>query len=162
MRAQTICRLTIAVSLVSLLVSTSASARPWRQGGLGAGVILGQPTGLTLESRLSRSSSVDLAVGLNTFHRHHDDNGYAHLEYIVRFLSLSHSRRVSIPLYLGIGAFVSEHGDLHAGARVPLGLSFEFRAPIQFFLELSLRAILLSDHDASFDLDGAGGFRVFF
>ncbi|MBI3178980.1 MAG: hypothetical protein HYZ27_04925 [Deltaproteobacteria bacterium] len=139
------------------------------KGDIGLGLVVGQPTGITVQLRNSYSTALNLAVGLDIFDGR---NGYAHLDYTVAPFSVAHNRTLIIPFYLGLGALVAAHdgpfpddGDVHVGARVPLGLAFEFAAPVHIFLELALNWILIDTgaHDTPFfDWGGALGFRVFF
>jgi hypothetical protein len=145
-----------------VLLQSLADARPRRSFGLG--IIFFEPTGLSFEARFARRQSIDIAVGFDTFDN--DENTYVHVEYLVKPFDLGRSRSLTVPLYLGVGGFFREHGpgeDL--GVRVPFGLALEFRAPLQVFFEVALRATLAdSDHDHGddIDVDGAVGFRLLF
>ncbi|MBI4508865.1 MAG: hypothetical protein HY698_04465 [Deltaproteobacteria bacterium] len=161
----------LVLGLGVMFVPAHADAHRSSSRTIGLGVTLGEPTGLSLDIRPSHSSSLELAIGWDTIDQDegHLDDGYVHLEYVVRPFVLAHSGRLAVPFYLGIGAFLLEHGswnedDLHLGARVPFGIAFEFRAPVQIFLEVALRFFLIDDHGAHDDLDlgGALGFRVYF
>lgn len=149
----------------------AASAHPWGRLDVGIGLSLGGPTALSLDFRLHRTSSVELAIGLDALDDD-DGNAYAHLEYVLRPFYLVHKPSLALPLYLGAGVFVSEHGrdlsgdDLHVGARFPFGLAFEFRPPLLIFLELGVYVFLVETDDHPGDhgvaVDGAGGFRIYF
>lgn len=158
--------------------SPAAAAHPWYGRDVGLGLSLGQPTALTLEIRPNTWSAFDLAFGLGDWddddldgHGAHFDNAYFHLEYLVKPFRIVHKHTLSMPVYFGIGGFISDHGrDLDAdnidlGARFPIGLAFEFEAPVELFVELSFRYFLASfdhpDHDG-LDVSGALGFRIYF
>jgi hypothetical protein len=79
-----------------------------------------------------------------------------------------------VPVYIGVGGFYLDHGrgwdgdEGHLGVRFPLGIAFEFRAPVQLFFELGARVYLVDidedvphDHDG-LDLGGSVGFRIYF
>jgi hypothetical protein len=157
------------VTLALCAAAHRAEAHPWARRNIGIGVVLGEPTGLTLDIRPNHWSSFVLDVGFDTFDD--DESGYVHLEYQVRLFDLTHTARLSIPFYLGIGIFYSDRDrdfadDGHLGPRVPIGIAFEFRPPVQIFAELAFRWLLVDidhedDHDRT-DFGGAVGFRLYF
>jgi hypothetical protein len=167
--------------LVAVLAPGRAEARR-RYGGsfggepgastFGIGLILGSPTGLSMELRLSNQTALDFALGLDDFRE--DDGGYFHFDYLVYLADLARGGSVSLPVYLGVGlAFWDEYDrfdnddELNLGLRVPFGIAIAFRtAPIQFFGELAIRVLLVDDDDGrdddDVDLTGGLGFRVYF
>jgi hypothetical protein len=130
---------------------------------IGIGVILGAPTGLSGEIRMSPRTSIDLAVGVDAFN---DRDLYVHADFLVYLADLAPGGTVGIPIYLGIGGFIWDHGSadhIHIGPRVPLGLAIAWRTiPIQMFFELALRFVLLDDDSGDLDLSGGIGFRIYF
>ena len=171
--------------LVLVLAPGQAEARRRYGGGMGEpgastfgiGLILGTPTGLSLELRLSPRSALDFAIGFGSFDDdddyYDDDDGYLHFDYLVYLADLARGGSVAVPFYLGIGAAFwdndrrndFDNDDLNMGIRVPFGLALAFRsAPVQFFFELALRLQILDENDSDDDLDltGALGFRVYF
>jgi hypothetical protein len=135
-----------------------------RHGGVGLGVMVGEPTAITLQGWVSHNTAIDIAIGEADFHL--DNNVfYAHLEYCVMPFDLARGGSVSVPLYLGIGAvFEDDHDYLFFGARAPLGIQFNFRsAPLQLFAEVALVVWVAEGYDRDrLDVDGGGGFRIFF
>jgi hypothetical protein len=155
------------VALALVLSSRAAEAKGVQGSSFGIGLIVYQPTGLSAQLRLSRITSIDFALGFSD-HHFEDDRWYFHMDYLVSPVNLSEHGTVGVPLYLGIGGFIHDGGgdDLHLGVRVPFGIAIEWRtAPLQLFLEGSLRVLLISEeahnHDRV-DLSGAFGFRIFF
>ena len=135
----------------------------------GLGVVVGEPTGATGEIVFGPRTSLDLALGVELFH---DRDLYFRLDFLFRLIEF-HENTITIPLYLGIGAFLWDHDrgdraddDLHAGPRVPFGVALEFSTiPIQFFFEVALRLIFFDhggDDQVDADLSGALGFRYYF
>jgi hypothetical protein len=158
----------LAVLSISLAQAKEASAKGAFQGDFGLGLILGSPTGLSGEVRLARTTSIDFAVGLDAFD---DEDTYFHLDYLIYLTDLSRGGSLGVPIYLGVGGNVYDHGgdfgdDMHIGARIPFGLALAFRrTPVQFFFELALNVLVVEDHDHDHDrvrLNGAIGFRVYF
>ena len=120
------------VVFVVLLTTTAARAE---HGPFGLGVIVGQPTGLTMEYELTDHLALDAAVGWDLFQ---DRHFYTHVE-VLGFLTLASGSQVSLAGYLGVGAyFANYHPDPAFGVRVPLGLSVEFTAaPVEIFGEFA-------------------------
>jgi hypothetical protein len=157
-----------------LLSPRAAEARRGRGGSaalaqdVGIGLIVGSPTGLSLEARLGGRTSFDFALGIDAFDD--DENFYVHFDYLVMPAILGSGGAVDVPLYLGVGGVIWDRGgdfgdDLHLGVRVPFGLAFAFRrAPLQIFAELAIRVLFYSeiDDDNDADVTGALGFRVYF
>ncbi len=164
--------LTIAALAAGLLLVTTsrAEAHRWQRRNIGIGIVLGQPTGLTLDIRPNHWSSFEIDVGLGRYDA--DDSTYVHFTYQVRPFYLTHKRTLAVPLYLGVGAYLADGAgrdfadDAHVGVRAPFGIAFEFRVPVQIFFELGLYFDVIHighdyDHDNS-DIDGALGFRLYF
>jgi hypothetical protein len=162
--------LAAAVALGLLLVASGrADAHPWTHRNIGIGVVLGQPTGLTLDIRPTHWSSFEIDVGLGDFDE--DESSYAHLTYQVRVFQLTHKAKLAVPFYLGVGAYAADgHGrdfddDAVIGVRAPIGIAFEFRAPVQIFLEVALMFDLVQigfDANDRTHFRGAVGFRLYF
>jgi hypothetical protein len=176
-RIRTIRRLTPGQMLKALLAAAAltlaagatqpAAAHKWDDVKFGLGAVVGMPTGVTFDILMGRHMSTNLAVGMGTFH----NDPYVHLELRLRLFHLSDEARLSIPVYLGAGGYIAGRGqdvggsELNLGARFPIGIAFELRAPVQFFVEGAVRMHMLSiGHTRSPGLDfgGAAGFRIYF
>jgi hypothetical protein len=153
----------VLVALGFLLVGARARAGGPDGKVFGIGVCLPEPSAFTIEVYLSHATAIDFAVGWDTFS---DKNGYGHFDYLVYPLDLARSGTVSVPFYLGLGAWLREvHNDLDFGVRVPLGLAINFHnAPLQIFGELAVKILIASAYDPEgrVDLDGDVGFRLYF
>jgi hypothetical protein len=126
-------------------------------GDIGIGIIIGQPTGLTLEFFVASSQSIDLAIGLDAFNR---GGFYVHGDYLFYLPALVSGGSVMLSPYLGPGIFVAGR-DPSIGVRVPFGLSLDFRAaPLKLFLEVAPHLRLVRDVDLG--IGAAAGFRFFF
>jgi hypothetical protein len=123
------------ILIVLVLIATATVIGVAQDRGIGAGVILGEPTGLSGKFWVSRQNAVD--VGLAYSFR---DKGYLHLhaDYLFHFPNAIQSTE-RIPLYVGIGGRLAVgKGSGIFGVRIPLGISYWMRsAPIEFFLELA-------------------------
>jgi hypothetical protein len=169
----------VALALVLVLAPGRAEARRYGGGGVdgmpgnrtvGIGLILLQPTGLSLELKLSSATALDFAIGLNDFDN--DDGAYFHFDYLVYLADLARGGSVAVPFYLGVGLALWDYDDrfdnndnLDGALRIPFGLAIAFRtAPVQIFAELAIRLQFIDENDNNdnVDLTGALGFRVYF
>lgn len=134
--------------VVGALVSCSAvQAASAAQGkavpnGLGLGVILGEPTGLSVKKWLGGKTAIDGAAawafsGHSSFQVHGD---YLYHVYHVLNVSGIHGR---LPFYYGIGGRLKFHDerdgntDTRVGVRIPLGLTYLHEgAPFDLFVEI--------------------------
>jgi len=151
-------RLACLFALLVTLAPTAARAES-DHGPFGIGLIVGQPTGLTMEFELSEHTALDAAVGFDLFN---DRRFYAHLEFLYFLPTLVNADSLSLALYIGVGGFIVDHPDrVGLGVRAPLGLSLEFTAaPIEIFAEVALHLLLVPDVDA--DPGAALGIRYYF
>jgi len=128
------------------------SSMTWAQDrGLGAGIILGEPTGLSGKGWVSRQTAID--VGLAYSFR---SKGYFHIhgDYLWHFPDVIESTE-HIPLYAGIGGRLAVgRGSGIFGVRIPFGVAWWLRtAPIEIFLE----AAPILDLAPATELSGNGG-----
>jgi hypothetical protein len=147
-------------ALTALALPPTATAHEGTGGNFGVGVGVGTPTALSIALAPVPWSAFELAIGLPALDQ---GNTYAHLVYELDVVRLADTPSVIIPLYLGAGGFVRDVGYTDFGARLPLGVSFNFqRAPFQIFAEAALEAVLVSDitnhHPVA--LDGFVGARI--
>lgn len=129
-----------------------------QDSGFGLGVIFGEPAGLSAKMWTSKTTALDGAVawsfaGAGWLHLHGD--------FLIHNYDLISVSKGQLPLYFGLGAFVSFATDLGLGARVPFGLAYQFEgAPVDIFAEIVPGLRLLPGTD--FYLGGGIGVRYFF
>lgn len=152
------CLLVLAITLASS--PARAAEGDADHGPFGIGLVVGQPTGLTMELELSEHTAIDAAVGLDLFD---ERRFYFHLEFLYFLPTLVTADSLSLAAYLGVGGFIVDHPDrLGLGVRAPFGLSLEFTAvPLEIFLEIALHVRLVPD-GPDFDPGAALGFRYYF
>ncbi len=136
----------------------------------GVGIILGEPTGLTIKRWVSGTHAVDAGLAWSftenaSFHLHAD--------YLVHSFDLVDGDDVHgwLPWYFGLGARIklqeendgkgrNDEDDL-VGIRVPLGVAYMFAdSPIDIFAEIVPILDLVPATD--FDLNAAIGARFYF
>jgi len=157
----------IAVAILAGLISTCAFAQDkpglgFAQGNLGIGLILGEPTGLSVKYWLDEEHAVDGGVAWSFW----DGDGFQlHSDFLWHnFDLLDNPGGVDgkLPVYLGVGArlkFRDDEGRHHDdndtvfGIRVPLGISYVFDGkPLDLFAEIAPILDLTPDVELNFSL----------
>jgi hypothetical protein len=149
--------------VILLLAGTTATAAG---GNFGLGVIVGEPTGVSLKIWTAENRAFDggLAWSLG-----HDYTFHFHADYLFHEFSLITVEKGRLPLYYGIGGRIkildddirNNDNDDRIGIRFPVGLEYLFdNAPFDIFLEVV--PILDLTPETEVDLNAAIGFRYFF
>lgn len=132
-------------------------------GPFGIGLIIGDPTGLSANYRLSQQRSIDGALAWS-FGR---DPGFKiHSDYLWHRDAILRAEKFNVDLHYGVGARLwslsNRHDDnMRFGARVPVGLSSNFnQRAIEVFVEIALGMNVIPSTSA--DLDAGIGARVYF
>jgi len=129
--------------------------------GLGAGIIIGEPTGISLKGWMTSTTAVDAGIAWSFID---DGSVHVHGDYLVHFNVFNTTSK--IPLYVGIGGRIKFKNnkkitDNRIGVRVPLGIDFMLNnAPVDIFIELVPVLDLSPKTDINFN--GAVGIRYFF
>ncbi len=133
---------------------------------LGIGVMVGEPTGLSLKSWINEENAFDvgLAWSLGRY-----DAVNIHADYLWHSYDVFDDvEEGSLPLYYGVGGRIvfsddyPDPGDSNVviGIRGPVGINYLFEeSPIGLFLEIA--PILNLTPETDFDLDGALGIRLY-
>jgi hypothetical protein len=153
------------VVLLAVLMLVTACAAEVAAGPLGVGVIVGEPTGLSLKQWIGQGRAVDLAAAWSFV----DDAAlHVHMDY------LFHAPRppeIDVPgllFYFGIGGRIKlvddegdEESDNRLGVRVPLGLDYLFaQSHLEMFLEVA--PLLDLAPETEFTVNGGLGIRYYF
>lgn len=124
----------------------------------GAGVMLGEPTGLNLKVWASRSTAF---VGGAAWSFRREGKLHLHLDYIFHKFRLIRAKPGKLPLYYGIGGRIKFEDDTRVGVRFPIGICYLFRnQPLDIFFEFV--PILDLAPETEFDFNIAIGARFFF
>ncbi len=140
--------------------------------GFGLGIILGEPTGVSLKGWQGKSTAIDGALAWSFAG---SDFFQIHGDYLAHNFSLLRVEKGKLPFYYGIGGRIKFFGNdnnrgrgrdndnnkTRIGVRVPLGLAYLFeRTTLDIFLEVV--PILDLVPETAFDLNAAAGIRYFF
>ncbi len=154
----------VIVALLSLLPMAGFA----QDSGLGIGVIVGEPTGISLKKWTSANTAIDGAVAW-AFDR--NASVQLHGDFLIHNFNLLKTDVGRLPVYYGVGGRVkfdderrrgrdTEH-HTRVGVRVPLGMAYLFdSAPVDVFLEIV--PILDLAPSTDFGLNAAIGARYFF
>ena len=125
---------------------------------IGAGIIVGEPTGLSFKYWLTDNTALDAGLAWSFV----DENAFQiQADYLIHNFSLIKISNGKLPFYFGIGGRLKFSNDATLGVRVPLGLAYIFSdEPIDIFLEIVPILDLLPQTD--FTISAAIGGRYFF
>ena len=128
-----------------------------QDSGIGIGMIIGEPTGLSAKLWTTERTAIDAGVAWSF-------TGSGYLRVHSDLLWHNHAIDVDtgiLPIYYGVGAKLLLASELGLSIRVPVGLAYLFEsAPIDLFAELVPGLNLLPR--AGFGIDAAIGVRYFF
>jgi len=125
----------------------------YAQKSFGLGIILGEPTGLSAKLWTGSTNAFDFAAAWSF---KGDGDLLLQADYVWHS-----SLTGELALYYGIGGRVIFQNDSRVGARIPIGLDYQFSsAPIDIFIELV--PILDLIPSTNFNLGGGIGVRFWF
>jgi len=152
------------IFLCMLSFKTYAKKLRYYPRGMGVGISLGDPTGLSVKHFHTRRKAVDFALGYNL-----DSNLHIHSDYVYHFFSFIPSRKRSLKF---ISGFISGGGKLYFiksddalkmrfGLRFGGGLIYYFPdIPLESYLEIVPTMNLVSE--TGLEIDAAAGVRYYF
>ena len=125
-------------------------------GGQGAGIVIGEPNGISYRHWLSSANAVDAILGWSLIH-----------DYVFLIADYSmHRKLFNIPggnslIYFGPGVSVGIGDGFGVGARFKVGLDYKIHnAPVDIFVELAPGIGVLPEV-GGFNVGGGLGFRYF-
>jgi hypothetical protein len=148
------CKVIFLLLVCSLLWAKALEGRnKW-----GIGVILGEPTGLSLKFWNSRTTAIDAAAAWSF---KGEGKLHIHMDYLVHNFKLFKVREGKLPLYFGIGGRVKFEEETRVGVRFPLGICFIPRKqPFDVFFEIAPLMDLAPETE--FNMNASLGIRYFF
>ena len=148
-------KITILIFSLMILSEVTAGSPSYKYG---AGIILGEPTGISLKMWQSKSRALDAGIGWSVGKNSHLN---LHADYLIHKYRLINGEGTNFPVYYGIGARIKLEDDSKFGIRFPLGISYIFEsAPFDTFFELVPIFNLVPE--TSFDLGFGIGIRYNF
>jgi hypothetical protein len=141
-----------------LFVLVSLSTVKAQSSGVGLGLIVGEPTGISFKYWTGSTTAIDAALAWSFI-----DGGAFHIhgDYLFHNMRLISVPEGLLPFYYGIGARIKTANDTKLGVRIPLGLAYLFQsAPVDIFLEIV--PILDLTPKTDFAINAALGARYFF
>jgi len=145
--------------LTGLQVETlKAQANTGNGGNFGIGVMVGEPTGLSIKNWTGGSTAFNIGAAWSLSDR--SEALHLHADFLIHSW-FSDINRGKLAFYYGIGGRVIFADDPTAGVRIPLGLNYVFEnIPFDLFVE----AVPIIDvaPDTEFAGNGAFGIRYYF
>ena len=152
-----------AAIVLALLILCSAMSFA-QSGKVGVGVILGEPSGLSLKFRTSSTTAFDAGLAWSFAS---PGSLHIHGDFIFHNYNLFTVERGLVALYYGVGGrvkFISSDAvtrETRVGVRIPIGLVYEFdEAPVDLFIEIVPMLDLTPRTEGG--IAGAIGIRYFF
>lgn len=138
------------------LIALSLPARAETPNGLGLGIILGAPSGLSLKYMIDKIHAIDAAIGFNSDFSVHTDflwHGWR---------AFFQPKKGKLAAFIGLGArFEDEEKDNEFGIRGVLGMDYWFqKQPLELFIELV--PVLQVSPNTEGDFEGGIGLRYYF
>ena len=157
----------IIIAVVTILIAVSGVRA---EDGLGVGVIVGEPTGISIKKWISQEHALDAALAWSFSG---NDSFQFHMDYLIHNFKLLKvdAKNGQLPVYFGIGGRVKlkdnqndknhNNNDPQIGVRVPFGICYLFaEQPLEIFAEIV--PILDVVPDTDFDINAAIGIRYYF
>jgi len=142
-----------------IMLITSVLFSSTGPGHFELGLVLGEPTGISMKMWFDRNTAIDGAVSWSL--RDKNKDLYLHADYLMHSYGLINDSSGLLPLYYGIGGRIVLANETALGARVPVGISWLFNgAPLDLFVEIAAVLNILPDTD--FELNGGIGIRYIF
>ena len=147
-------------ALILIILGCLAGLSFGRDGNIGLGIILGQPTGLSGKLWTGKTTAFDAGAAWSL-----SGNEYfqVHGDFLFHNFNLFEVDSGKMALYYGFGGRVAifEDAEDRVSIRVPVGISYEFaKTSIELFLEVVPMLDILPETVA--DIGGGVGFRYFF
>lgn len=146
--------LLLTVTFTSSLVQ--AQSGPGHGRNFGLGIMLGEPSGVTVKNWLSETAAFDIGAAWSLSGR--NESLHMHADFLMHSWFPEND---GLAFYYGLGGRVIFANSPTAGARIPLGLTYVFtNAPLDLFVE----AVPIVDlaPDLEFAGNGAVGLRYYF
>jgi len=146
------------IFFITIIIFTFTICANSQSDGFGAGIMVGEPTGISLKSWLSHSTAWDAGVAWQLRRK---GRFHFHIDYLLHKFGVFNVRKGELPLYFGVGGRLVASDDPNLGIRGVVGVDYMFeKVPVDIFLEIVPVLELLPGTEL--DLNGALGARYFF
>ena len=143
------------IVLISIGLATMVTGQ---HDPLGLGIVVGEPTGISLKYWTGGTTAVDGAVAWSF---NHGGSFYVHADFLQHHFEIIDISEGEMPLYYGIGGKMVLADEPLLGVHIPLGISYIFeQAPLDVFLEIRPGINLIPATE--FDMGGGIGIRYYF
>jgi hypothetical protein len=122
------------LALLVLLMLLGGLGAAAQDSGIGVGLILGEPTGLSAKLWLGQNTAVDAAAAWSF-----RDPGalHIHADYLFHKFDLLEVPQGRLPFYAGIGGRIKLETETRIGVRLAVGADYMFDSvPLDVFLEV--------------------------
>lgn len=150
----------VALALCAGVGAAPASADGVEKGAFGAGIIIGEPTGVCAKLYLADDQAVQAAIALSAV-----VGGFqVHADYVFHPIILEERDAFTLPAYVGPGVRLLQHGagrdgddDFRIGLRVVGGILFDFKElPMDVFAEVAG----VAEYTFGSETEGVNGFGL--
>jgi len=149
-------KILFSTALFIFLLGSSFTDLKAQDSGFGIGIIVGEPTGISMKKWVSGVGAVDGAVSWSLS----NDWFLLQADYVRHAFNAIPVSKGKLPLYYGLGGYLAFGDELGLGARIPLGINYIFGdVPLDIFAELVPTLNLAPNTD--FSLGGGVGVRYF-
>lgn len=123
--------------LLLLIIPITAAQAQSTDRNFGAGVIIGEPTGLSLGYWTSNNRSFSAAAAWSFRNNQGGESIQVQLDYLFHNFDIVSVNQGSLPLYIGFGGRMRFGDNEKVGIRVPLGAAYHFQDhALEIFLEI--------------------------
>ncbi len=145
------------VLLATVFITLGASRVFAKSFGLG--IILGEPTGISMKYWLSDTTAIDAAAAWS-FGR--TPGMRVHADFLIHPFLITSTSSGKLPFYVGVGPRLNlQDGFVGLGVRIPVGLTYLFsEVPIDLFFEVAPGMDLIPA--TGFSFEGGFGARYYF
>jgi len=150
-------RLKYLMLLFILILPLSLKAQ-MRRGNFGAGVMFGEPSGITAKLWQSQRNAFDFGLAWSF---EHTNSMTMQADYLWHSYNLIKVDKGTMPVYYGVGGRVLLGDEGNVGVRIPVGVNYLFaNDPIGLFFEVA--PVLDLAPSTTFDLSANVGIRYYF
>ena len=148
-------RTVMILMLIAMFFPFTALAQ---DAGFGLGILLGEPTAISLKKWTGSRTAIDGGVGwsfggINKLHLHAD--------YLVHNFNLIKVEKGRLPVYYGLGVRLKLEDNSRFGFRIPVGINYIFeKVSLDIFFELVPMFDLVPDTE--FKIGWGVGIRYYF